>query len=465
VIFCRIVFGLIIFCLVINADAFSARTSGVFHPETFTLSNGLQVVVITNPRAPIVSQTIFYKVGGMDDPDAKSGMAHFLEHLMFKGASAVPAGEFMETVTRLGGKQNAITSRDYTYYYEHIPKSQLEAVIKLEAGRMSSLTILPEHVDTERSVVLEERRMRVDNNPGAILNEATMNTFYWHHPYGRPIIGWEHEIRGYSLDDAQNFYKQWYVPNNAIAVYAGDITVDEVKPLVEKYFGKISRGPDTRRTKNIQEPQHRGVAQRAVLQSPLVDHSMFQRLYPAPNLLTDKKKAHAIQVLAFILGGGATSYLYNSLVHEQKIASWIGVSYDPSSRGPSHFLIAAQPTPNHSIGTLESSIAKAMVDFLSDGVTEQDVTEAKRRMLAGLDYEKDPAFAGSIEIGAALSGGLAIDDVENWPDRIDAVTLDQVKQVAQEIFSNPQQVTAILLPVEQQQSKEPSKAKPVQKAH
>ncbi|MEN8236346.1 MAG: pitrilysin family protein [Pseudomonadota bacterium] len=448
----RIAFSLFICCFLLTDEFAWAESRGVFHPKTFTLENGLQVVVITNPRVPIVSQTIFYKVGGMDDPDGKSGMAHFLEHLMFEGESAVPAGKFSEVISRLGGNQNAATSRDLTYYYQHVPKTQLERVIQLEAGRMSKLTISPKHVDVERKVVLEERRMRIDNKPGAILGEATMNTFFWHHPYGRPVIGWEHEIETYTLEDAQNFYQTWYVPNNAIAVYAGDITVEEVRPLVQKHFGKISKGASLPRVKNLQEPQHRGVAQRVVLQSPLVEHAKFERLYPAPNLLTDGKKPYAIQVLSFILGGGgATSYLYNALVHEQKIASWVGVAYDPDSRGPSVFLVAAQPTPGNKIKTLERAIDTVLSDFLSGVLTEKDVSDAKRRMLAGLDYEKDPAFAGAREIGSVLAMGLTIDDVEMWPDRIKAVTLKQVQQVAQEILKNPQHVTAILLPTKKVQ--------------
>lgn len=448
----RIAFSFFICCLLLTGECVSARSKGVFHPKTFTLSNGLQVVVITNPRAPIVSQMVFYKVGSMDDPDEKSGMSHFLEHLMFEGESAVPAGKFSEVVARLGGNQNAGTSRDFTFYYQNVPKTQLERVIELEAGRMSRLKISPKHVDIERKVVLEERRMRIDNNPGAILNEATSNTFYWHHPYGQPVIGWEHEIEQYVLEDAQNFYQAWYVPNNAIAVYAGDITVEDVKPLVEKHFGKIPKGLKLARAKNLQEPQHRGVAQRVMLESPLVDHARLQRLYPAPNLLTDPKKPYAIEVLAFILGGGATSYLYDFLVHKQKIASWVGVSYDSQSRGPAIFLVAAQPTPGNDIEVLEKAIDQALKSFLSEGVTKARVADAKRRMLAGLEYAKDPAFAGAREIGYALAAGLSVDDVEMWPDRIEAVTLEQVKQVAQEILQNPQHITSILLPIQKAQS-------------
>ena len=244
-------FNIFFCCLLINGAANAARPKGVFHPKTFTLKNGLQVVVITNPRAPIISQTIFYKVGSMDDPDSKSGMAHFLEHLMFEGESSVPAGKFSEEVTRIGGDQNAATSRDYTFYYQHVPKSELERVMQLEAGRMEKLKLFPKHVDVERNVVLEERRARTDNNPSRILTEATMNTFYWHHPYGHPTIGWEHEIKNYALGDAAQFYNDWYAPNNAIAVYAGDITVEKLRPLVEKYYGKIPKRSLPKRTRTL----------------------------------------------------------------------------------------------------------------------------------------------------------------------------------------------------------------------
>ncbi len=405
----------------------------------------MQVVVITNPRAPIVSQTVFYKVGAMDDPQGKSGMAHFLEHLMFKGASDVPAGEFMEAIASLGGEQNAVTTRDFTYYFQHVPKEQLEKTIKLEAGRMSSLTILADHVETERSVVLQERRMRIDNNPAAVLQEATSKTFYWHHAYGRPAIGWEHEIANYSLKDAQDFYQKWYKPNNAVLVFSGDITVEEVRPLVEKYYGKIPSGKLPDREENI-EPTHRGIAQRTILKSPLVDHPKFNRLYPAPNYAQDQKAAYALQVLTFILGEGATSYLYNALVHEQKIATWVRVGYDPQTRGPTILVIAAQPSPGKSLKELERAINKTIKDFLRHKITSEEVESAKRRMLATLDYAKDPAFAGTYELGYAVSIGRQLADVEAWPERIEAVQLQEVQAIAAKILSNQQHVTSLLIP-------------------
>ncbi len=425
-----------------------AKSPGVFNPKTFTLANGLQVVVISNHRAPVVTQMVWYRAGSKDDPIGKSGIAHFLEHLMFKGTPDVPAGRFVEIISRNGGQQNAFTTRDYTVYFQEVVSDKIETIIELEAGRMSDLAFLPDLVETERAVIIEERRMRIDNKPQAILLEAANAAFFWHHPYGRPIIGWEHEMKTLNRDDAIKFYKTWYVPNNATLVFAGDVTVDKVKPLVEKYYGTIPRRQLPER-QLVDEPTHRNVAQRIALSSQLVDHPNILFVYPAPNIRDNIKEVHAISVLTYILGEGATSKLYRSLIQQQKIAASINIGYDPGYFGPASFTLHSQPTPGNSIKALELAIKKELQTLLKQGVTRKEVENAKRRIIAGIAYVKDGSFGGAEDFGKVFSTNRKIDDIELWPEHIKAVTAEQVNTALKKIFSAKEHLTALLLPTAQ----------------
>ncbi len=423
----------------------AAKGAGVFHPQTFTLDNGLQVVVISNHRAPVVMQAIVYKVGSKDEPLGKSGIAHFLEHLMFQGTPDVPAGQFAKIITRNGGSLNAFTSREQTAYYQQVSRNKLETIMKLEAGRMSGLSLLPKIIESERKVILEERRLRIDNKPGGILAEAAEAALYWHHPYGKPIIGWEHEMQTLNRQDALDFYNAWYVPNNAVLIFAGDITVAQIKPLVEKYYGAITKRPLPQRTQ-IKEPTHRGVSHRVTMKSPLVNHPTMHLLFSAPNYLEDPKTATAASVLSYMLAVGNNSILQKSLIEEQKIASSITLYYDKGYFGLGNYDLSTQPTPGRSIKDLEQAVQQEIQKLLKRPITKEEVEKAKARMVAGIAYAKDSAFGGASEIGRALSTGRTIEDVESWPDKIKAVTTEQVNAVLKQIFTAEASVTALLLP-------------------
>lgn len=414
----------------------------VFDAETFTLDNGLQVVVVSNHRTPVVTHMVWYRVGGMDDPTAKSGLAHFLEHLMFKGTPTTPPGDFSRIVARNGGDENAFTTYDYTAYFQNIAKDRLELVMAMEADRMHNLILTPEQVGPEKQVVLEERRMRVDNDPEALLDEQANATLYLNHPYRRPLIGWEHEIAGLSADDALAFYRHWYAPNNAIVVIAGDTTVEEVRPLAEKTYGAVPRSELPART-TLTEPAAR-TDRRVTLTDPRVRQPAWQRTYQTPSVDTgDRVMTYPLQVLAEVLGGGADSRLYRKLVGEG-LAIGAGAGYDPVRRGPAEFSVYASPRAPADLAAMQTAVEAEVKRLLDHGLTDDEVERAKKRMIAEAVFARDSLSAPANIIGRALAVGQTLDDVEDWPDRIGAVTRQQVEAAARVVLMAPGAVTSRL---------------------
>src|ERR1700758_290133 len=328
-------------------------------PTTFTLDNGLQVVVIQDHRTPVVTQMIWYKVGSADETPGKSGLAHFLEHLMFKGTAKHPAGEFSQTVLRVGGNENAFTSYDYTGFFQRVPRDQLPKMMEFEADRMTGLILKDENVLPERDVVLEEYNMRVGNNPDARLNDQIMAALYLNHPYGRPVIGWHHEIEKLSREDALAFYHRFYAPNNAILVIAGDTDVNEVRPLVEKNFGRIPAQPDIP-AKRIRPQEPEQVAPRTVtLADPHVEQPAIKRYYLVPSATTAQAgESPALDVLAQLMGGGSNSYLYRALVVDHPLAVAASAAYQGTALDPSQFSISAAPQPGVEFSQVEQVVDK-----------------------------------------------------------------------------------------------------------
>jgi zinc protease len=416
----------------------------VFSPETFTLDNGMQVVVVPNHRVPVVTHMVWYKAGGGDDPMGRGGIAHLLEHLMFKGTTTHPSGEFSELVARNGGQENAFTTYDYTGYYQNVAKDRLELVMALEADRMTHLVLTDAQVAPERQVVLEERHMRIDNDPAAVLDERADAILYLNHPYRRPLIGWEHEIATLSTDDVLDFYKHWYAPNNAILVVAGDITAAELKPLAEKYYGAIP-AVEPKPHLELREPPQK-TARRIEMRDERVRQPSWQRSYVAPSYRDGATEhAYPLQVLARILGDGATSRLYRTMVVENPLAVSAGAWYDPSKRGPSRLTLYASPRPGVSMEKIEAAMTAAVDDVLRDGVTEDEIARVKTGMLADAVYARDSLGTGARVLGEALAIGLTVDDVEAWPDRVSAVTKEQVDAAARAVLDGDHSVTALLL--------------------
>ncbi len=417
----------------------------MFNPKSFTLNNGMQVVLVENHRVPAVVQMVWYRVGAADEPHGKSGIAHFLEHLMFKGTPDIPPGQFSRIVARHGGRDNAFTTQDYTAYYQVVSADQLELVMRMEADRMANLVLTDEVVAPERDVVLEERRARVDNSPAAQLAEAMGATMYFHHPYGTPVIGWESEIRGLNTEDALAFYRRHYAPNNAVLVVAGDIGLEELKPLAEKYYGAIPRRPVPPRER-VSEPPHQ-TARRVVLTSEQVREPSWRRSYQAPTYRTaEAGRAYALEVLSEILGGGAISRLYRSLVVEQELAAAAGSWYDGNALDFSTFGVYATPRPAGSVTAVEAAVVAEIEKLLEHGVTEAEVHDAKQRLKAAAVYARDDLETAAQILGTALMTGRTIDEVEAWPERIGAVTVADVDAAAKAVLQERLSVTGILLP-------------------
>ncbi len=421
--------------------------AAVFNPKSFTLENGLQVVVISNHRVPVVTHMIYYRVGAMDEPPGKSGIAHYLEHLMFKGTKTLAPGEFSATVARNGGRENAFTSQDFTGYFQTVASDRLEAMMKIEADRMTNLVLSEEVIEPERQVVAEERRSRIENNPAGKLNEHADAAQYMNHPYRIPIIGWQHEVDGLSRDDLLAFYRDWYAPNNAVLVISGDVTVETVKPLAEKYYGVIPARTLPERPDWREPPQL--ADRRVTYKHKQVRQPSWSRRYLAPSYgAGPREHTYALQVLAEILGGGSTSRLYRALAVEEKVAASAGAWYDADARGPGQFALYGSPRPGQKLDDVEILIEREIARLLKDGVTEQEVTDAVRRLQDAAIFARDSVSGPARIIGSALMIGLTIEDVESWPARVGAVTVDSVNAAAKAVFEQPGTVTAVLLPEE-----------------
>ncbi|HEX4553396.1 MAG TPA: pitrilysin family protein, partial [Xanthobacteraceae bacterium] len=382
--------------------------------------------------------------GAADEPFGTSGIAHFLEHLMFKGTAKNPEGRFSQTVAALGGQENAFTTADYTGYFQRIAKEHLEQMMAFEADRMTGLVLSEANVVPELKVVLEEYNMRVANSPDARLGEQIAAALYLNSPYGRPVIGWRHEIEKLTREDALAFYRRFYTPNNAVVVIAGDVTADEVKALAENTYAKVPRVTDIKPRARPQEPPP--TAPRTVmLADPRVGQPSLQRSYLVPSYATSKKDAEALEVLSHILGSGSTSRLYRALVVEQRVATNAGAFYQGSSLDPSRFGVYAIPLPGVTFKTAETALDEVIADIIKSGVTAEELDRAKTRMIADAVYAQDNQAALARWYGVALTTGSTVEDVLAWPDRIRAVTADAVRDAARSWLDRRRSVTGYLV--------------------
>jgi zinc protease len=415
-------------------------------PASFTLGNGLQVVVIPDHRTPVVTQMIWYKVGSADETPGKSGLAHFLEHLMFKGTAKHPAGEFSQTVLRVGGNENAFTSTDYTGYFQRVPRDQLAKMMEFEADRMTGLILKDENVLPERDVVLEEFNMRVANNPEARLTEQIMAALYLNHPYGRPVIGWHQEIEKLDREDALAFYKRFYAPNNATLVIAGDVDAKDVRPLAERTFGQVAAQPAIPAQRlRPQEPEP-AAARTVTLADPRVEQPGVRRYYLVPSATTAAAgESPALDVLAQLMGGGSNSYLYRALVVDRPLAVSASAGYQGTSLDATQFTISASPKPGVEFTQVEQVIDGVIADVAQNPVRAEDLERVKTQLIAEAIYAQDNQATLARWYGGALTTGLSIEDIRSWPDRIRAVTAEQVRNVAQKWLDKKRSVTGYLV--------------------
>jgi zinc protease len=424
-------------------------TAKVFSPTVYTLQNGLQVVVIEDHLAPVVTQMVWYRVGAADEDQGHSGIAHFLEHLMFKGTKDVGPGEFSKIIARNGGEDNAFTFYDYTAYFQTIAASRLDLVMKLEADRMQNLTLTDDQVYPERDVIVEERRQRIDNSPEARLVEALRYTLMVNSPYGRPAIGWKQEMEALTTADAVAWYKKWYAPNNATLIVVGDVKPEEVKALAEKYYGPIPSHAVPERVRPQVAPLD-GNERRVTLRDPNIHQPNFVRLYVAPNFSAKtRKQALALEVFDEIFGSTTTSRLYQALAVKSKVATAAGSSYDDTAVDPVAYDLFASPAPGKDIADVEKAMDVEIQKVLKDGVTAAEVSDAKTRLVADAILARDSLNGPANSVGEALATGQTIDDIENWPDAINAVTLDDVNEAARAVFgSKGMSASGWLLPAE-----------------
>jgi zinc protease len=435
----------------VTAALLAAAVAGTGHavagPDIahFVLANGLEVVVIPDHRAPVATHMMWYKVGSADETPGKSGLAHFLEHLMFKGTAKNPAGRFSQVVATIGGQENAFTSSDYTGYFQRVPSEQLKAMMEFEADRMTGLVLTDDVVRPELNVVLEEQNMRVANNPGARLGEQMEAALYLNHPYGRPVIGWRHEIEQLSRDDALAFYRRFYTPNNAILVIAGDVTADAVRMLAEETYGKVPRVAEIKPRVRPQEPVQEA-ARTVTLADPRVTQPSVNRYYLVPSSVSARPgESEPLEVLAHVLGRGSNSRLYHTLVFAKGIAINAGASYDGTAIDATHLSVYATPTPGTTLPQLEEALDAVLAEIMDKGVTAEELERSKSRMIADAIYANDNQRVMAQWYGAALATGSTIKDVTTWPDRIRAVGADDVREAARRWLDKRRSVTGYLV--------------------
>jgi zinc protease len=406
----------------------------------------LQVVVIEDHRAPVVVQMLWYKVGSADEPRGHSGIAHFLEHLMFQGTDDLEPGEFSKVVAAQGGSDNAFTSWDYTAYYQRVAADRLDLMMTMEADRMRDLRLTEEDVATERQVILEERSQRTDSDPSALFGEQTQAAQYLNHPYGIPIIGWRHEIEKLSRQDALDFYRTYYAPNNAVLIVAGDVTPERVRELAEMRYGPLKPTADLPPRLRPKEPPQLA-ERRLAMSDPRVSQPYVMRTYLAPARKSGaQEKAAALAVLAELLGGsGTTSVLAKALTFENPKAVYVAADYDGNALDSGTFSLAIVPVPGVSLDEAEAAMDGVVEKFLTDGVDPMALERIKTQVRAAQIYGRDNVEGLANQYGEALTTGLTIADVQAWPDVLQAVTSEDVMAAAREVLDRRRAVTGRLM--------------------
>ncbi|WP_126979008.1 M16 family metallopeptidase [Frigidibacter oleivorans] len=429
--------------ILLSAQAGAGLTAEV---TDFTLENGLQVVVIEDHRAPAVTHMIWYRAGSADERPGVSGIAHFLEHLMFKGTDDVGPKEFSRLVEVNGGSDNAFTSYDYTAYFQRIAADRLDLVMRMEADRMQDLILSEDDVRTERDVILEERSQRTDSDPGALFGEQRSAAQYLNHPYGKPVIGWRHEMEQLSRQDALDWYRTYYAPNNAIVVVAGDADPAEVRRLAEEYYGPLEPSTTIPDRARPQEPPQ--IAERRVeFADPRVAQPYVVRSYLAPERDPgDQGEAAALTILAELLGGsGQTSVLSRKLTFGTGEALFTSAYYDGLAIDDTTFGLVVVPAPGVTLAEGEAALDRAVAEFIEEGVDAAQLERVKTQVRAADIYAQDSVDGLARRYGSALAVGLTIDDVQGWTAALSAVTADEVMAAANRVLDRRHAVTGWLM--------------------
>lgn len=439
--------------IVLSAIALTAVLAGSVRAQSqaedmvtaFTLDNGMEVVVVEDHRAPVVQHMVWYRAGSADEPPGQSGVAHFLEHLLFKGTDTLAPGELSATVAANGGRDNAFTSYDYTAYFQRIASDRLELMMKMESDRMVNIRLSEEEIVTEREVILEERNQRTDNDPRALFREQLRAAQFLNHRYGQPVIGWRHEMETLDREDALSFYKTYYAPNNAILVVSGDVTPEEVRPLAEKYYGVIPANPDLPERFRSQDPPQTA-ARRLTYRDPRVAQPYVQRSYLVPERDSGAQEAAAaLYLLSELLGGGNTSYLANALQFDQQTAVYTGAFYSGVSLDKTNFTFLIVPAEGVSLEEAEEALDATFRKFLEEGVDENQLERIKLQLRASEIYARDNVDGIANRYGRALTSGLTVQDVQDWPRILQSITADEILAVAREFLRPEASVTGWMM--------------------
>ena len=422
----------------------AGQDTGTDQVTSFTLDNGLELIVIEDHRAPVVTHMVWYRAGSADEPPGSSGVAHFLEHLLFKGTDTLAPGEFSATVAKQGGDDNAFTSYDFTAYFQRIAADRLELMMQMESDRMVNLQLDEQNVATERNVIIEERNMRVENDPSALFREQQSAAQFLNHRYGTPVIGWQNEIPELTLEDATSFYRTYYAPNDAIVVVAGDVVPDDVHALAQQYYGAIPTNPDLPQRARPQEPRQMA-ARRLAMEDPRVAQPYLTRSYLAPERDNgDQARAAALTVLAEILGGGTTSLMAEKLQFDSQIAVQSSAWYSGVSLDDTTFKLLIVPVPGTTLPEAEAAMDEVIQGFMENGVDADQLERIKMQVRAAQIYARDDVNGLANRYGAALASGLSIQDVQDWPAILQGVTAEDVMQAARDIFQLQNSVTGYL---------------------
>ena len=428
------------------SGAWAATDAVQANTHEFQLSNGLKLIVREDHRAPTVAHMVWYRAGSMDEVNGKTGVAHVLEHMMFKGTDKVKSGEFSRLVAAVGGRENAFTSRDYTAYFQQVEKSKLDEVMKLEADRMSNLNFDDAEFLKEIQVVMEERRLRTEDNPSSLLNESLMATAYMSSPYRHPVVGWMNDLVNMKAADARDWYRSWYKPNNATVVIAGDVDPKAILQAVEKYYGVASASALPERKPQIEPPQ-KGI-KRVQVKAP-ADSAQLAMAWKVPKLQVGKledDEPYALELLAAVLDGYDNARLNRTLVKQERVVNDVGVGYDMISRGPELFLISTSMAKGKTVEQAESSIRKALKEIVDKGILESELKRIKVRILSDQIYKRDSIFGQAMEIGSTEMAGFSWRDIDVMLEKMQAITPAQVQAVAKKYLVDEGLTIAVLDP-------------------
>ena len=440
------------YLILCSPTAWAASGASTSNTHEFQLSNGLKLIVREDHRAPTVAHMVWYRAGSIDEVNGRTGVAHVLEHMMFKGTDKVKSGEFSRLVAAVGGRENAFTSRDYTAYFQQVEKSKLDEVMKLEADRMSNLKFDDAEFIKEIQVVMEERRLRTEDNPSSLLNESLMATAYMSSPYRHPVVGWMNDLVNLKAIDARDWYRSWYKPNNATVVIAGDVDPKVILQAVEKYYGTASarelpeRKPQT-------EPLQKGI-KRVQVKAP-ADSARLAMAWKVPKLrpsALDDNEPYALELLTAVLDGYDNARLNRKLIKQERVVNDVGVGYDMISRGPELFLISASMAKGKTVEQAENSIRKALKELVDNGILESELKRIKVRILSEQIYKRDSIFGQAMEIGSTEMAGFSWRDIDQMLEKMQTITPAEVQAVAKKYLVDDGLTIAVLDPQARQSS-------------